>query len=193
MAQRNTQGASALKAAVADALNPVHTLQDAILQSTRVFLRADLNCPLTKENRVSDDSRITGTLPTIQLLQSKGARVILASHLGRPSPKSQTLEEMKARYSLRPVADRLAHMLGANFVGLVDDCVGPTVQAAVDKLQDGQVRNSRTHVVRIGLVAFIVHAQHLVSTAAAMCCAVSTERCTNPASVEPLKHTISCP
>jgi phosphoglycerate kinase len=139
MTGKGTQDASVLKAAVANVLSPTQSLQAAELQSTRVLLRADLNCPLNKDKSVSDESRITGALPTIQLLQSKGARIVLVSHLGRPSPKSQTLAEMKERYSLRPVAERLSFLLGPSFVGLVDDCVGDAVQAAVAKLEDGQV------------------------------------------------------
>ncbi len=91
------------------------------LAGKRVFVRADFNVPL-QGTRITSDSRITAALPTIQLLLQKGARVILASHLGRPEGKG-----FEAEYSLAPVARRLSELLGFE-VTLQSDCVGDQVR-----------------------------------------------------------------
>ena len=110
------------------------------LGGKRVFLRADLNVPL-EHGAVSDDTRLTAVLPTIQLALGAGASVVLASHLGRPNgtPSPQ--------YSLKPVADRLESLLGRP-VPLAPDCVGPDVEKAARQLKPGEVlllENLRFH------------------------------------------------
>src|SRR5215510_10151417 len=107
------------------------TIRDLNLSDKRVFIRVDFNVPI-KDGKVDDDTRIRASLATIQYSTDHGAKVILASHLGRP--KGERVD----KYSLKPVADHLA-MLLKKPVGFADDCVGeaPTVQA--DKLADGDV------------------------------------------------------
>lgn len=112
------------------------------LQSKRVFVRADLNVPFEKSNAsvISDDTRVRGALPTLRHLTSKGARIVLASHLGRP--KGQVNESMR----LAPVAKCLQDH-GINVL-TVSDCIGPEAEAAAESLVDGQVlllENTRFH------------------------------------------------
>jgi len=117
---------------------------DSLLQGgvrgERVFVRADLNVPLV-DGRIRDDTRIRASVPTLRRLVDAGARVVLASHLGRP----------KGRFdpdaSLKPVARRLAELLGTP-VAFCDDCVGDAAAKAVSELPDGGVlllENLRFH------------------------------------------------
>ena len=110
------------------------------LRGQRVFVRADLNVPI-QDGRVGDDTRIRATLPTLQRLLDAGARVIVASHLGRPKGK------VDPKYSLAPVARRLGELLGRP-VAFASDCVGATAGAAVAALRDGEIlllENLRFH------------------------------------------------
>ncbi|MFC4303950.1 phosphoglycerate kinase [Cohnella boryungensis] len=97
----------------------------------KVFVRVDFNVPL-ENGKITDDTRIRETLPTVKYLIEKGAKVILASHLGRP--KAQVVEELR----LTPVAARLSELLGKP-VAKSDEVVGASVQAQVDALKDGDV------------------------------------------------------
>ena len=112
------------------------------MHNKRVLYRADLNVPLTEDNKhISDDTRLKATLPTLQLLLSKGGRVVLCSHLGRPELNVQISEEVRSAFSLAPVAEALKQLLPAGaFWGFVDDCVGEAAEAAAQCLQPGQVR-----------------------------------------------------
>src|ERR1700682_1882932 len=92
------------------------SIRDLELASKRVFVRVDFNVPLDGR-RVTDDTRIRETLPTLALARERGARLVLASHLGRPKGK------VDPKYSLRPVAAKLAELLGAP-VEFAADCVG---------------------------------------------------------------------
>src|SRR5580765_7837891 len=103
------------------------TVRDLDLRGKRVFVRVDYNVPMEEKDGqmvINDATRIKETLPTLELLISKGAKIILAAHLGRP--KGQRDPSL----SLRPVAAVLAEMLKCN-VNFVDDCIGPKVEAVV--------------------------------------------------------------
>jgi phosphoglycerate kinase len=116
------------------------TVRDLDASGKRVFVRVDFNVPL-KDGVVTDDARIRAALPTIQLLIQRGARVILASHLGRP--KGAVVEKLR----MAPVAARLGELLGRP-IATTDDCVGLAVAAAVARLGEGDVlllENLRFH------------------------------------------------
>ena len=98
------------------------SIRDLDLSGNRVFIRVDYNVPL-EAGKVTDDTRVRETLPTLRLAISKGARLVLASHLGRPKGKPDP------KYSLRPVAARLSELLGAT-VQFTADCIGGEAEAA---------------------------------------------------------------
>ena len=115
-------------------------LEDSFFKGKRVFVRVDFNVPI-KDGKIQDDTRIRKALPTITYLLDREARVILASHLGRPKG------ERKPELSLRPVAEHLSKILKKE-VKFVDDCVGNKVQNAVRALKNGEVillENLRFH------------------------------------------------
>ena len=120
------------------------SVRDLDVAGKRVLMRVDYNVPMEEKNGVmviNDTTRIKETLPTLQLLTSKGARLILAAHLGRPDGKREP------SMSLRPVAEKLAEMLGKP-VAFVDETVGEKAEAAVAALQNGQIlvlENVRFH------------------------------------------------
>jgi len=82
------------------------SIADVPIEGQRVFVRVDFNVPLDQQGHVTDDTRIRSSLPTIQHAMARGAKLILASHLGRPAGK------VDSRYSLTPVAARLSTLLG---------------------------------------------------------------------------------
>ena len=98
----------------------------------RVLVRADFNVPLDDAGNITDDTRIRAALPTIQDLVSKGAKVVLASHFGRP--KGKVVESMR----LTPVAARLSEKLGQDVIKC-DDCIGDEVAAKISGMENGQV------------------------------------------------------
>ncbi|HSE31342.1 MAG TPA: phosphoglycerate kinase [Pyrinomonadaceae bacterium] len=116
------------------------SITDLDLSGKRVFIRVDFNVPI-KDGKVDDDTRIRASLPTIQYATEHKARVILASHLGRP--KGERVE----KYSLRPVADHLSDLLKRE-VGFATDCIGEPAQTAASGLKDSDVlllENLRFH------------------------------------------------
>jgi len=116
------------------------SIKDLSLSGQRLFIRVDFNVPI-KDGKVDDDSRITASLSTIQYAVDHGARVILASHLGRP--KGERVE----KYSLRPVAEHLSQLLKKP-VAFAEDCVGEAAESKVNALADGDVvllENLRFH------------------------------------------------
>ncbi len=119
----------------------MRTVADLDVAGKRVFLRADLNVPLA-DGRVADPTRIEATLPTLRLLLGRGAApVVVASHLGRPKGRPDP------RYSLRPVADALAALLGRP-VTFAPDCIGEATERLVRAAGAGGVvllENLRFH------------------------------------------------
>ena len=116
------------------------SIKDLSLRGQRLFVRVDFNVPIN-DGKVDDDSRITASLPTIQYAIEQGARVILASHLGRP--KGERVD----KYSLRPVAEHLAELMHRPVL-FADDCVGEAAESKVRELKDGDVlllENLRFH------------------------------------------------
>jgi len=116
------------------------TIDGLQVANKTVFVRVDFNVPM-KDGVITDDTRIRSALPTINYLIEKGAKVILASHFGRPKG------ERKPDMTLAPCAKRLSELINKP-VAFVDDCVGPKVEAAVEALQPGDVlmlENLRYH------------------------------------------------
>ncbi|HHK5536333.1 TPA: phosphoglycerate kinase [Bacillus mobilis] len=107
------------------------SIRDVDLKGKRVFCRVDFNVPM-KEGKITDETRIRAALPTIQYLVEQGAKVILASHLGRP--KGQAVEELR----LTPVAVRLGELLGKD-VKKADEAFGPVAQEMVAAMNEGDV------------------------------------------------------
>jgi phosphoglycerate kinase len=120
------------------------TIRDLDLQGKRVLVRVDYNVPLDDKDGarvITDETRIKETLPTLKFLREKGARIILAAHLGRPKGK------VVAKESLKPVAARLAELLGAP-VAFSEETVGPVAEAHAAALKPGEVlllENTRFH------------------------------------------------
>ncbi|MEE8190786.1 MAG: phosphoglycerate kinase [Candidatus Scalindua sediminis] len=116
-------------------------ITDLDLKGKKVFVRVDYNVPLDEQGNITDDARIRATLPTINYLLDEGAKVILASHLGRPNGK--VIPEL----SLKPVVKRLHRLLNKE-VKLASNCIGPDVKKQVDNMQPEDVlllENLRFH------------------------------------------------
>src|SRR5712671_5691697 len=114
---------------------PKLTINDLNVGGKRVFLRVDYNVPLEEKDGqmvITDDTRIKETLPTLRRLIEQGGKLILAAHLGRPKGKREP------SMSLRPVAIKLADLLGTN-VAFVDDCIGEKVEKTVGIMKPGDV------------------------------------------------------
>ncbi len=117
------------------------TLEEVDVNGKRVFVRVDYNVPIDEHGAIVDDTRIRETIPTINYLIDRDAKIILASHMGRPKG------ERKPEYSLYPVAKRLERLLGFP-VKFAPDCVGKDVESMVSQLKEGEVlllENLRFH------------------------------------------------
>jgi phosphoglycerate kinase len=109
------------------------TVRDVAVQGKRVFMRVDFNVPLDEHQQITDDTRITAALPTIQYLLANGAALILGSHLGRPKAGPEP------KFSLAPTAHRLQELLPGNRVIMATDSIGPEVDVLVRTLRPGDV------------------------------------------------------
>src|SRR5271156_288789 len=117
------------------------SIRDLQMTGKRVFIRVDFNVPMDA-GKVEDDTRIRETLPTLRLAIERGARLVLASHLGRPKGK------VDPKYTLAPVAAKLRELLGGKTVVFAADCIGPDAEAQSNSLRDGEVlllENVRFH------------------------------------------------
>jgi phosphoglycerate kinase len=119
----------------------IRTIDQIDLKGKRVFIRVDFNVPMDEKNRVTDDTRILLSLPTIRFAREASGKVILASHLGRPKGKKDP------KFSLAPVAERLSQLLGIK-VALATDCIGEEVQKQIGGMREGEIlllENLRFH------------------------------------------------
>ncbi len=107
-------------------------VKDIDVNHKRVLLRVDYNVPVDKDNKISDDSRIRASLPTVKYLLDHNAKLIICSHFGRP--KGKVVESMR----LAPEAKRLSELLGKP-VQALKDCIGPEVESAVSQMKDRDV------------------------------------------------------
>jgi phosphoglycerate kinase len=118
-----------------------YSITDLELRGTRTFIRVDFNVPI-KNGAITDDTRVTSSVPTIKYALEQGATVILASHLGRPKGKATP------EFTLKPVAERLSHLLGREVV-FASDCIGDAAKAAVAQALAGSkvvlLENLRFH------------------------------------------------
>ncbi|GMV40242.1 MAG: phosphoglycerate kinase [Myxococcales bacterium] len=120
---------------------PFKTIDDIEVEGKRVFVRVDFNVPLDGDRTITDDSRIQASLPTLRQLRDRGARLVLASHLGRPKGKR------KPELSLEPAGARLAELMDQEVL-FPDDCIGDGPKKLVQNLRDGQIlllENLRFH------------------------------------------------
>ncbi len=116
-------------------------IKDLDLKDKKVFVRVDYNVPFDDQGNITDDARIRATLPTINYLLDEGAKIILASHLGRPGGK------VLPEFSLKPIVRRLHRLLNKE-ITLASDCIGPEVRKQVDAMQPEDVlllENLRFH------------------------------------------------
>ena len=118
------------------------TIEDIQVAGKKVLVRVDFNVPLTPEGKVGDDKRIVAALPTVKYLLANNAKVILCSHLGRPKG------EVNLKYSLAPVAERLAELLPDTRIVFAKDTIGESAKAAIADMKDGEIvllENTRFH------------------------------------------------
>ncbi len=126
---------------MAPLLDRIASVDSLDVASRRVFVRVDFNVPLTEDGQVADDTRIREALPTIRHLVAAGARVVLASHLGRPK------KGRDPKLSLAAAGEKLAELVGQEIV-LTDDCIGDGARRVVHDLRDGRIallENLRFH------------------------------------------------
>jgi phosphoglycerate kinase len=122
-------------------LEGIRSIRDLPIENKKVFIRVDFNVPL-EDGKITDDARIREAIPTIKHALDRGARVIVASHLGRPKPGKDN-----SKLSLEPCGARLAELLGVE-VHVPEDCIGDAPKKVIHDLRTGQVcllENLRFH------------------------------------------------
>jgi len=127
----------------------VRTLDDLDVEGKRVLVRVDFNVPLDEQRRITDDARIRAALPTLRELREKGARLLLAAHLGRPKGRDE-------KFSLRPAAGRLAELLGEDVTlaeSLDDVPDGDVVMLENVRFEPGETKNDRELAQRYAALA----------------------------------------
>jgi len=112
-------------------------IKDFNFKNKNVLVRCDFNVPIDEKGEISEDFRIKETLPTIQYLAKKGAKIILISHLGEPK-EAKNREEMEKKFSLKPIAERLEKLLKMK-IKFLPDCLGPAVEKEISQLKEGEV------------------------------------------------------
>jgi len=117
-------------------------LNDLMYYGKKVLMRVDFNVSIIDDGIIGEDYRIRMTIPTIEYLTKRGAKLILISHLGRPA------SDQDSHYSLAPVAKRLSEIMSVNKVRFATDCIGPSVQKEIDHMSMGDIlllENLRFH------------------------------------------------
>ena len=117
------------------------TIEDIDVKGKKVIVRVDFNVPLDENNKITDDKRIVGALPTIKYLVENGAKTILVSHLGRPK------NGFEDKFSMKPTAERLGELLGKEII-LAKDVIGEDAKEKAASLKEGEVlllENVRFH------------------------------------------------
>ena len=118
------------------------TIEDIQVAGKKVLVRVDFNVPLTEDGKVADDKRIVAALPTVKYLLAHNAKVILCSHLGRPKG------QVNPKYSLAPVAEKLAELLPDTRIWFAEDTIGESAKTAIADMKDGEIvllENTRFH------------------------------------------------
>ena len=145
-------------------LRTLSNLDDLAYYGKTVLMRVDFNVTIGKDNEIGEDYRIRMTIPSIEYLTKRGAKLILMSHLGRPknTEEKEYKEEdkiqqysisdidvdIRQQFSLAPVAKRLSELIQMYNVSFIDDCIGPKVQKEIDKMDRGDIlllENLRFH------------------------------------------------
>lgn len=144
--------ASRIKAVARELLNGDFDVSKADFSGKLVLVRVDFNVPtFTTEDgnkEVSDWTRVDAAVPTLRLLCGQGAKVVVASHFGRPKPAKMTTEEMKSQFSLNLLSDKLANVFPGAFKGVTESCIGDDADKRIAALENGQIlllENTRFH------------------------------------------------
>ena len=140
------QNSPHVKAVARELLNGDFDVSQADLSGKLVLVRVDFNVPTKAAEdglrEVTDWTRVDAALPTLRMLCGQGARVMVASHFGRPKPSKMTLEEMQSQFSLRLLSDRLASIFPGAFKGVTESCIGEDADKRIAALENGQVCNN---------------------------------------------------
>lgn len=111
------------------------TVKDMEVKGKVILVRCDFNVPTDEHGNIQDDTRIKAALPTIRYLTEQGAKLVLCSHLGKPKPEKMDEKEMKGKYTLSPVAQRLSDLLGGEEVKFAGDTTGSSAKQMVEDMK----------------------------------------------------------